>query len=212
MAVTLYIMSGSPYAWRVWLALKHKGVDCVISTLSYDAGDFKKPEFAALNPRRRVPVLKDDDFVLYESAAIVEYIEDRWPEPSLFSADLRARAIERRLVREADQYVAAAVERLVEAVLFTPPERRDRAHIEAICADLKKELARWETMIAGEYLAGRLSAADFTLFPLLALVERMASRNPGLIPADLAGPKIAAWQRRMQALPVVQETWPQHWR
>ena len=37
-------------------------------------------EYGALNPRRRVPVLVDDDFVLAESAAIVEYIEDRWPQ------------------------------------------------------------------------------------------------------------------------------------
>jgi glutathione S-transferase len=212
MAVTLYIMSGSPYAWRVWLALKYKDVDCEVKTLSYDAGDFEKPELTALNPRRRVPVLKDDGFVLYESAAIVEYVEDRWPAPPLFSPDPQARAIERRLVREVDQYVAAVVERLVRAVLFTPPDRRDSARIAAISADLKKELALWETMVGGEYLAGRLSAADFALFPLLALVERMSSRNPGLIPTDLAGPGIAAWMRRMEALPVVQETWPRHWR
>jgi hypothetical protein len=41
---------------------------------------------------------------------------------------------------------------------------------------------------------------------------RMASRNPGVIPADLAGPNVAAWMRRMEALPIVQRTWPPHWR
>src|SRR4051812_23340341 len=176
MAVTLYTMSGSPYGWRAWLALAHKGVDYELKTLSFDAGDLKTPEFVALTPRRRVPVLVDDGFVLYESAAIVEYVEERWREPRLFSADLRERALERRLIREADQYFAEALERLVEAVLFTPPEQRAPERIAVICADIRKELARWETMIAGDTLARALSAADYTLYPSVALVERMASR------------------------------------
>jgi len=97
-------------------------------------------------------------------------------------------------------------------VLFTPAPERSAERIAAICADLKRELAIWEAAIAGDYLAGALSAADFTLYPLIALIERMAKRNPGVIPADLAGPKINTWMRRMAALPVVQATWPPHWR
>jgi glutathione S-transferase len=87
--ITLHGLSGSPYAWRVALALEHKGLPYTLRLLSYDAGDFASPAFAALNPRRRVPVIEDDDgFVLYESAAIVEYLEDRAPgEPRLFAAD-----------------------------------------------------------------------------------------------------------------------------
>jgi glutathione S-transferase len=213
MAVTLYYLSGSPFAWRVWLALAHKGIDFELKRMSYDAGDFAKPDFQALTPRRKVPVLVHDGFVLYESAAIVEYIEDRWPEgPRLFSADVEQRARERRLIREADQYFAEAMERLVVAVLFTSPDRRDPARIAAACDDLKTELAVWEGMIAGDHLAGALSAADFTLYPQIALVDRMAKRNPGLIPADLGGPKIGAWMRRMEALPIVQATWPPHWK
>src|SRR5438445_9285496 len=112
MAVTLYYMSGSPYAWRAWLALAHKGVDFDLKTLSYDAGDLSKPEFQAMTPRGRVPVLVDDGFALYESAAIVEYVDERWPnEPRLFSSEVRQRARERRLVREADAYFAEAMER-----------------------------------------------------------------------------------------------------
>jgi len=211
MAVTLYYMSGSPYAWRAWLALAHKGVEVVRRTMSYDAGDFKSAELLALTPRRRVPVLVDDGFVLYESAAIVEYVEERWPQPPLFASDLRRRAIERRLIREADQYFAERMERLVEAVLFTPQPQRDPPRIAVLCEELKAEYARWEPMIAGDYLSGALSAADYTLYPLTALVMRMASRNPALIPADLAGPRMADWMRRMQALPIVQATWPPHW-
>ena len=213
MALTLYYMSGSPYAWRVWLALEHKQIPCELKTMSYDAGDFKKPEFLALTPRRKVPVIVDDGFALYESAAILEYLEDKQPtEPRLFSADLRQRAIERRLVREADQYFAAAMEHLVEAVLFTPRERWSPERIAAAGAELKQELALWETAIAGDYLAGALSAADFTLYPQLALVQRIGSRNPGLLAADMIGPGVSAWMRRMEALPCTRKTWPPHWK
>src|SRR2546428_7857679 len=133
MPVTLYSMSGSPYAWRAWLALVHKGVPFTPRTMSYDAGDFKSEEFLKLTPRRRVPVLLDDDFVLYESAAIVEYAEERWPQPSLFSADLRQRAVERRLIREADGYFAERMERLVVAVSLTPVTGRRPTRITGRC-------------------------------------------------------------------------------
>jgi glutathione S-transferase len=213
MALTLYYLSGSPYAWRVWLGLEHKHMPYELINMSYDAGDFKKPEFLALNPRHRVPVIVHDGFVLYESAAIIEYLEDKQPgEPRLFSVDVRHRAVQRRMIRETDQYFASALETLVEAVLFTPQERWSQERIGAACAEVKKELGTWETAIAGDYLAGDLSAVDFTLYPEVALVQRIASRNPGLLDADLFGPNMSAWMRRMEALPYTQKTWPPHWR
>jgi glutathione S-transferase len=213
MAFTLYYLSGSPYAWRVWLALEHKRIPYELKTMSIDAGDFSRPEFLALNPRHRVPVIVDDGFALYESAAIVEYLEDRRPgQPRLFSADLRQRAVQRRMVREADQYFAAALEKLVDAVLFTPQERWSEEVIAAAYADIGRELALWETLISGEHLAGPLSAVDFTLYPQIALVQRIAGRKPGPAMADLVGPRIGAWMGRMEALPVLQKTWPPHWR
>jgi glutathione S-transferase len=212
MPITLHYLSGSPYAWRVQLALEHKGLAYTIRTMSYDAGDFRKPEFAALNPRRRVPVIEHDGFVLYESAAIVEYLEDIAPAPPrLFAAEPRRRAVQRRLVREADQYVATDLEHLVEAVLFTPPERREPPRIAAAWAALGKELELWEGLIEGEFLAGDVSAADFALFPEIALARRIAARNPTLIEGPLGGPRIQDWIARMQLLPVVRRTWPPHW-
>jgi glutathione S-transferase len=213
MAVILYYLSGSPYAWRVWLSLEHKGIDYQLKAISFDGGDFDKPEFAALNPRRRVPVIVDDGFALYESGAIVEYLCDKWPgEPRLLSTDLRQRAIQRRMIREADQYVGDAVERLVRAILFTPMDKWSQDKIAAGRKALKSELALWETTIMGEYLAGALSAVDFTLYPYLALVERMGLRNADLATPDLLGSKLTNWTKRMRALPVVQKTWPPHWK
>ncbi len=213
MALTFYYGSGSPFAWRVWLALEHKGIAYVQKTLSFDAGDLKRPEFRALNPRGKVPVIVDDDFALYESAGILDYLEDRWPEaPPLLSRDLRQRAVQRRMVREVDQYVAPAVGRLGEAVMSGSPESRTPEKIAAAQAELQGELARWETALAGDHLAGALSAADFSLYPCVAIIERFAARRPELLARVPAGPGVSAWMRRMADLPVVRKTWPPHWR
>ena len=202
MSVVLYYGSGSPYAWRAWLALEHKGVPHELKTMSFAAGDLRTSEFSALNPRRRVPVLVDDGFVLYESAAIVEYAEDRWPAgPPLFAADVHTRAVQRRMVREADQYLARIIERVAAG---------DRA--EEARSDLQRDLAYWESVITGDYFSGALSAVDLTLYPFLALVLRIASRQPGFAEAGLVGPRLSAWLDRMHALPLVQRTWPPHWR
>ena len=164
MALTFFYASGSPYAWRAWLALEHKRIPYEMKTLSFAAGDLRKPEYLALNPRHKVPVIVDDGFALYESAAILEYLDERWPgEPRLFSTDLRERAVQRRMVREVDQYVAAAMSGLAEAILFTPQEQWSEDRIANASANMQKELAMWEAAPTGEYLASALSAADFTL-------------------------------------------------
>lgn len=212
MAVVFYYGSGSPYAWRVWLALEHKGVSFELRTLSFDAGGLRTPEFLALNPRGRVPVLVDEGFALCESAAIVDYIEERWPAgPRLFAADLRERARQRQMIREADQYFAAAMELLVDAVLFTPPERRSPAAIEKAVAAIRAEAANWEGPAANGFLAGELSAVDFTLYPCAALVDRIGARAPGTVPAGIFGGQVRSWMERMKALAIVTKSWPPHW-
>ena len=79
MPLILYYGSGSPFAWRAQLALEHKALEYELKILSFSAGDTRKPEFVALNPRHQVPVLVDGDFILYESNAIVEYIDEAYP-------------------------------------------------------------------------------------------------------------------------------------
>ncbi|MGE0743389.1 MAG: glutathione S-transferase family protein [Hyphomonadaceae bacterium] len=212
MAVTFYSASGSPYAWRVWLALEHKHAAYEAKQLSFDAGDLKTPAYSAINPRNRVPALVDDGFALYESAAIVDYIEERFAGPSLYPSDLHGRATARRMIREADQYFAAAMEHLVERVLFTPQPQWSPDAIAAARSELQAEYAFWEERAEGLFLLGEVSAADYTLYPMLALVRRIGARVEGFDAAALAGPNLTAWLARMDALPIVQRTWPPHWR
>lgn len=212
--LTFYYGSGSPYAWRVWLALEHRQIPYELKTMSFSAGDLTQPAFLAINPRHKVPAIVDGDFALYESTAIVEYLDETYPGgASLFPGDTRQRAIVRRLVQEADQYYAIAMERIVDQVLFTPEEKWDHEAIADARAALATELARWEHCAAGTYLAGdSVSAADFTLYPLLALTKRMERKKPDLDVAAMTGPNVSAWMQRIESLPCLHKTWPPHWK
>ena len=213
MAVTLYYGSGSPYAWRVWLALEHKSIPHEFKLVSFDGEDQLKPEFVALNPRHRVPVLVDDGFALYESSAIMDYVAERWPdEPRLYDADLHRRAVQRRMMRETDAYVTALLEKLADAIFSTPAEKRDEAEIAKLKGKLAKELALWEAALSGDYLVGGLSAADLTFYPMVALFLRLEMRHPALATSTLLGPRLSGWNARMRALPIVEKTWPPHWK
>lgn len=212
--ITFYCGSGSPYAWRVWLALEHKRVPYELKLQSFSSGDLKTPEYLAINPRGRVPAIRDGSFALFESGAIMEYLDEAYDSGApLYPGDAKQRATVRRLVQEADQYYAMAMEKIVDQVLFTPQERWDLAAIAAARSTLARELDRWERYATGAFLAGsEPTAADFTLYPLLALTRRMEKKKPDLDLAAMTGPAMAAWTRRMEALPIVQKTWPPHWK
>jgi glutathione S-transferase len=210
--LTFYYGSGSPYAWRVWLALEHKQLAYELKTMSFTAGDLRTPEYLAINPRHRVPAIVDDGFSLYESSAILEYLDEKYPAPRLFPADLRQRATARRLVREADEDFADAMDELLHEILFKPREKWTAERIDRGKQTLADELAVWETRFAGDFLVGELSAADFALYPMVALALRCDKRKSDLGVQALVGPHVSAWMGRIEALPYLRKTWPPHWK
>ena len=215
MALTFYYGSGSPYAWKVHLALEHKALPYERKVLSFAAGDTRKPEFVALNPRHRVPTIVDGDFVLYESNAIVEYLEDAYPGRGapLFPAAVRERALVRRLIAEIDDYTDKAFEPVLEQAFWTKSEDRDAAKIAAGRQAVAEELAMLTRSLRGPFLAGPLSAADYALYPQVAFLFRaQAKKLPDLDAAALLTPELAAWKSRVEAMPYFESTIPPHWR
>ena len=214
MAIDFYCGSGSPYAWRVWLALEHKALPYTLKMQSFSAGDLKKPEYLALNPRGKVPVIVDQGLAVYESAAILEYLDDAHPKSGqrLFPADVRPRTTARRMVREADEYLAHAMEGLVEEILFKKPAEWDAAAIAKARDSFVKELNHFERALSGDFLAGAVGAADFTVYPMLALALRMETKKPDLGVRAALGSKLTAWMRRIEALPFYSKTYPPHWK
>ena len=182
MSIVLYYGSGSPFAWRAQFALEHKALSYELKVLSFSAGEQRKPEFVALNPRHRVPTLVDGDFILYESNAIVEYLDEAYQGRGapLFPGDARLRATVRRLVSEVDDYFDKALDPLTTQAFSKKPEERDPQTIATARKAIMDEFALFTRYLTGDFLVGPLSAADFAFYPLVAFVKRSELKLPDL--------------------------------
>jgi glutathione S-transferase len=214
MSLVLYYGSGSPWAWRAQFALEHKALPYELRVLSFAAGDTRKPEFIALNPRHRVPVLADGDFVQYESNAIVEYLDEAYPATGapLFPGDVRTRALVRRLILEVDNYFDKATDTLLDQAFAKKPEERDAKKIAEGRNEVIEEIGMFTQSMRGDYLAGPLSAADFALYPLVAFLPRAQIKLPDLDADGMLTPAMRSWKARIEALPFFERTIPPHWK
>ena len=213
MSLTFYFGSGSPYAWKVWLALEHKGIPFEAKRLSFDNDDTKTPEFLAINPRGRVPAIVDDGFAMWESAPIIEYLEERFPDKPLLPKDLKARATVRRMVNEADNYLNPLSSELVEQAVYLTPAERDPEKSQAAKKQMLSELQRLEKCMKGDFLHDALGLADYAAYPYVRMAQRADERAPGLGVARAEMPaKIQAWLQRIEALPYYNRTIPPHWK
>jgi glutathione S-transferase len=213
MALTFYFGSGSPFAWKVWLALEHKGIDYAAKRLSFDKEETQSPEFLKINPRGKVPAIVDDGFALYESSAICEYLDEKYPQNPLLPKDVKGRATVRRLIGEADDSLYKTGSDLMSKALFTPSAERDPKQIDEARAKVREELRYWQAYLKSDFFAGALSLADFVIYPYLRMPVRVEERVPGHgfkredLPANLA-----AWMKRIEALPYFDKTVPPHWK
>jgi maleylpyruvate isomerase len=90
-----YWRSGASY--RVRIALHLKGVAYDQIPVDLRTGQHRAPAYLALNPQGLVPALETEDGVLTQSPAILEWIEERWPDPALLPSDRADRAAVRAM-------------------------------------------------------------------------------------------------------------------
>ncbi|BAZ16016.1 glutathione S-transferase domain-containing protein [Calothrix sp. NIES-4071] len=84
----LYLNPISPHSRRVLVALLEKEIEAELVELELNAQS-NRPELLAINPFHHIPVLEDDGFRIVESFAILDYLEAKYPEPSLLPRDAR---------------------------------------------------------------------------------------------------------------------------
>lgn len=215
MTLELITIAGSPYGWRVQLALEHKGIPYRVRTLSLSAGELRTPAYLALNPRGRVPTLVDGDFTLSESLAILAYLEARWPEPPLLGTAPRDTGRIWRAIAEYTAYLDAAVEDFILPLYFgRAADEADK--VRAAAATIADELARYEAQLAAApFLAGdELTAADLVVFPHVQSVLRAAGKDAARdleLPFLPLPPALAAWRARLETLPYYPRTIPPNW-
>jgi glutathione S-transferase len=181
---TLYTAERCPYAARARIVLAEKGLD-------YDAVEIDLDDRPAWlydkNPLGRVPVYEEDGgFVLPESEVIMEYLEERYPDPALWPADPAERALGRLWLQRFD-------DRLGDAYYAV------RRGTEGASEELDAKLGELERVLEGQpYLTGReYGLADIGYVPwLLRATERL---DVELAPF----PALASWLERVAARPAV---------
>lgn len=92
MALHLHDFYRSSAAYRVRIVMNLKGIEAGRSFVNLTKGEQKTPEFQTLSPSGLMPVLQDDETTVYQSLAIIDYLEAKWPEPAIMPADLAGRA------------------------------------------------------------------------------------------------------------------------
>jgi glutathione S-transferase len=194
--IALYDNPFSPFARKVRMVLHRKRV-------AFDSIDAlaraEQPRLAAVNPRAEVPVLVDGDLVVANSAEIVAYLEDCFPEPTILPGSAALRAQARGWQRLADTVVDAVVH---DVSLWTWPthHRRDEPPAGLLAAgrgDLEGVLAHMEAALGGgRFLCGDLSIADLALFPHVSSLRLLG------VGLD-AFPRVRRWARELRALPEV---------
>jgi glutathione S-transferase len=215
MALDFYHGHGSPYSWRVWLALEHKALAYQLKVLSFQANDTRKPEFVAINPRHQVPTIVDDGFALWESTVILEYLDERFSSGAkLYPGDAKNRGRIRRLAREAEEYLGAeGISPITEELFFQDAVAPDFERIAKARERLHEELGYFARELRGKFLAGDApTAADFVLYPYLAYCARITVRKPETKLDELVPAALVDYRKRIAASPFFDKTYPPHWR
>lgn len=222
MSYELYWISGSPYAWSAMFAMELKGLTYESRRLDPSKGEHKTPDYLAINPHGKVPVLKDNESgaVIYETIAILAYLESKHPAPLLFGPNPEETGHIWQRVFELTNYAYDPIYNGINRPLFQGRAESDGDAIQAAASQCHEAL-KWvdATLAHGAYLAGEtLSAADVFYMPIVQGLSRAAAREDavplklGFLPLNKTYPDIAEWLKRMEALPAYDNSYPPHWR
>ncbi|WP_437629643.1 glutathione S-transferase family protein [Sorangium sp. So ce854] len=185
---------------KVLTVLAEKGHEAQFVLVDLMKGEQKTPEHLARNPFGVIPVLEDEDFTLYESRAIIRYLDQKLPGAALTPTELRARALmDQWMSVEQSYFSTPAIKILFQRVIHPMRgQQSDESVVEASKGEIARALDVVDKAVAGqEYLAGsRFSLADISWMPYLQCLE---ISKVGELITDR--PNVAAWWKRISARP-----------
>jgi glutathione S-transferase/RNA polymerase-associated protein len=197
--VTLLNVPISPFGTKVKMAMLEKGIAFETREPDLEAaqtgGD---PELtSATSPRLEIPLLIDGDVVVFDSTIILEYVEERWPEPPMLPPTPAERARVRMLEDVCDTTYEAAVWGVYEVLMMgrvagAPQEAllaRGRAEVDGLNAWLDRQLAGREWMNGARFGWG-----DVSVYPHVHNADRLGRPPP-------SGSALASWLGRMRERP-----------
>ena len=200
--VTLFGFPRSVYVQMAGIVLTHKQVPYAFHDLE---AEMNTPSHIGLHPFERVPILRHGDFAVYETSAIVSYVDDAFDGPTLTPSDPRMRAQMNQWISAVNGYYYPYLiyhvshERNVFPQLGIESDEAVVAHampkVEVCLRELEQQLSR-----SGAFLLGpELSLADYFMLPIVhafGFSPEAQERYPRL-------PAISAWRERMEALPTM---------
>jgi glutathione S-transferase/RNA polymerase-associated protein len=189
----------SPYAQKVKLSLIEKGIP--FETAMPDLMSGGDDAFRAASPRREVPALVDGDVTVFDSTIILEYLEDKWPEPPMLPRTPSERARVRALEEVCDTHYEAINWGLFEIRVF---KRATGALADAMTARAGEQIAGLNAYLDrklgnAEYFNGtQFGCGDLSVFPHV-------NASAGVLGfAPPAGSGLARWLDRVRARPSAQ--------
>ena len=200
----LYGFWRSSAAYRVRIALAIKGLTYDAVSIHLSQGEHNQPEYGKINPQHLVPVLEDEGERLYQSLAIIQYLEDAYPEPPLIPDDpseaCRVRSLALIIACEIHPLNNPRVlNYLTNTFAITDDQRREWYHhwIDVGFTALEKRLVdeRW----TGRFCHGDApTLADVALVPQVANARRFKvdlTAFPTIVRIDAECAKLAAFQK-----------------
>ena len=178
MALELWWGSGSPYSWRALLALEYKQLPYVSHLVQFAKQEHKSPQMLKMNPRGRVPVLKDGDYVCFESLAILHYLDRKYPEPPVVRRTPEEAGTIARVICEYQWYAEDHIQKIIYAILFQGVEGRMEEVERALGCIIAEARTIESRLAASSWLVGEsFSAADIVVFPGIQMLLRALERR-----------------------------------
>jgi glutathione S-transferase len=194
----------SSWSMRAWVLMRSLeiGFDEVRLSFAVGLGAGFAASVGRYSPAGRVPVLIDDDFAVWDSLAIAEYLHEKFPERGVWPAAMRARARARSICAEMHAGFAALRSACPMNIEASMPEVGERlwAESEALRADIARLEALWAEALqasGGPFLFGAFSAADAFFAPVALRLRTYAlpvsAATRAYTQRLIAAPGPAAW-------------------
>ena len=199
MTIKLHGFPLSPRAFKVLFAAEQFGVPYELVPIDFARGDTKTPQYIAMNPNQRMPVMDHDGFYLWESNAIIQYLAEQKPEGGYLPKDLKTRMLALQWqFWEANHWDPAAAVFMFERVV-----KKLFGRGEADPAEIKRGtelMARLAPVLDGQLGKTRFVVGDRVTVADISLGGTLVSADQAGMPLeDYRG--IQRWLTELRALP-----------
>ena len=205
MSIEIFAFPPSPRAFKAIALANHLGLDVTVRPLDFSKAEHQTTEYAALNPNKMMPTLRDGDNVRWEANAIMQYLAGRKPQSGLLPSDERGRLDVTRWqfwdLAHWDPAVATLLlENFVKPVLLAAGEP-DAAEV----AKATERFHRAATVLDGQLEGRRYVTGDTLTLADFALGAPLNYAAEGRFPLA-SYPEIRRWHASLMTLPAWQKT------